>query len=117
MGSMAFSITPRLIGDTVVLDLAGRLWIMDLSLREQVHAFLAKGYKFFIVNLEGVDYMDSSGLGQLVAIWTSVRTNNGNVALLRPSEKVQALLALTRLHVVFDIFHDEERAKVAVRRG
>jgi anti-sigma B factor antagonist len=113
---MGLLIKPRVTGDTVVIDLFGRLWILDSPLRDTVQSLLAQGCKFFVLNLEGVDYMDSSGLGQLVTIWTSARTKEGNLGLLKPNEKVLRLLKMTRLHVVIDIFQDEERAKAAIRR-
>ena len=114
---MALMITSRVAGDTVVLDLQGRLWILDLPLRDCVRELLNQGCRFFVFNLEKVDYVDSSGLGQLIALWTSVRTREGNLCILRPSGRIQGLLKMTRLNVIFDIFEDEERAKAAVRRG
>ncbi len=113
---MALQITPHIENDMVVLDLEGRLWVLDLSLREHVRALLEQGCRYFVFNLEHVDYVDSSGLGQLVALWTSVRSKDGNVCLLRPSPRVERLLKVTQLNVIFDTFHDEGRAKLAVRR-
>ena len=113
---MALIVTPRVSGDTVVLDLKGRLWILDLPLRDKVHALLEEGCKFFVLNLQDVEYMDSSGLGQLISIWTSVRTKAGNIAILRPSDKVRRLLTLTHLNVVIDSYQDEDKAKSSVRR-
>src|SRR5215510_1702141 len=114
---MGLVIKPRVAGDTVVIDMYGRLWILELPLRDTVQSLLAEGVKFIVLNLEGVDYVDSSGLGQLVTIWTSARTKGGNLGLLRPNEKVLRLIKMTRLHVVIDIFQDEERAKAGIRRG
>ena len=114
---MGLIIKPRSSGDTVVLDLQGRLWVLDLPLRERVHALLGEGCRFFIFNLAEVDYIDSSGLGQLVALWTSVRTREGNVCILHPSKRIRRLITVTRLNVIFDMFEEEERAKIAVRRG
>jgi anti-sigma B factor antagonist len=113
---MALEINARVLGDIVVLDMAGRLWVRDLSLHERVQTLLAGGYRYFVFNIANVDFIDSSGLGQLISIWTSVRSRSGNVNLLRPTERVRRLLTVTRLHVVFDVFDDEERAKVAVHR-
>ena len=113
---MALIVTPRVSGDTVVIDLKGRLWILDLPLRDRVHALLSEGCRFFVLNLQDVEHMDSSGLGQLISIWTSVRTTGGNVAVLRPSDRVRRLLTLTHLNVVVDIHQDEEKAKTSVRR-
>jgi anti-sigma B factor antagonist len=113
---MALDIKARVTGDTVTLDLAGRLWVLDLPLQDQVRELNAEGCRFFILNLEAVDYMDSSGLGQLVSIWTSVRRKDGNINLLRPTARVRRLLATTGLQVIFDVFEDEEKARTAVRR-
>ncbi len=113
---MGLIITTRSAGDVTILDLEGRLWILDLPLRDRVHALLETGTRYFILNIERVDYMDSSGLGQLVSLWTSVRTKGGNLVLLQPSVRVRRLLTVTRLHVVFDIFREEERAASAIRR-
>lgn len=81
-----------------------------------MRSLLDEGCRFLILNLEKVDYIDSSGLGQLVSIWTSVRSRGGNVNLLRPTERVKRLLRTTNLYVVFDVFDDEQRARGAVRR-
>ena len=116
MSGMALIITVRLDGNTVVLDLEGRLWILDLPLRDHIHRLLAEGCRFFVLNIEKVEYIDSSGLGQLVSLWTSVRTKDGNLVLMRPSERIRRLFNVTRLNVVFDVFQDESLAKVAVRR-
>ena len=113
---MALIVTPRTSGDTVVLDLEGRLWVLDLPLHDQVRDLLANGCRYFVMNLEKVEYIDSSGLGQLVALWTSVRTRGGNLVLMRPVERVRRLLTVTRLNVVFDDFQEEAKAKEASRR-
>jgi anti-sigma B factor antagonist len=113
---MALMVNPRVTADTVVLDLQGRLWVLDLPLHDQVRDLLSDGCRYFVMNLEKVEYIDSSGLGQLVALWTSVRTKGGNLVLMRPSERVRRLLTVTRLNVVFDVYQDEEKAKAASRR-
>jgi anti-sigma B factor antagonist len=113
---MALQIGIRRFDDVAIVDLAGRLWVQEPGLREQVHSLLDEGCRFLILNLQDVDYMDSSGLGQMVSIWTSARSRNGNIVLLRPTERVKRLLRTTALHIVFDVFDDEERARTAVRR-
>src|SRR5262245_12973945 len=113
---MGVQVRSRVTGETAVLDIAGKLWVLDLPLQNQVQALLAQGCRFFVFNLMDVDYIDSSGLGQLISLWTSVRTKNGNLNLLRPTDRVRQLLTTTRLQVVFDVFDDEEKAKIAVRR-
>jgi anti-sigma B factor antagonist len=113
---MSLIITIRRTGDVAILDLAGRLWVQDQPLRDQARELLEDGCKFLILNLEKVDYIDSSGLGQLVSIWTSVRSHHGNINLLSPTERVRRLLRTTALYIVFDVFDDEQRALAAVRR-
>ena len=58
--------------DVVILDLNGRLWVLDLSLRDFVKKLLDDGARHFVLNLGDITYMDSSGLGQMLAIWTSI---------------------------------------------
>jgi anti-sigma B factor antagonist len=113
---MALIINARVIGDTVVLHIKGRLWILDLPLRDTVQTLLENGCRFFIFNIAEVDYIDSSGLGQLISIWTSVRTRGGNLVLLYADQRIQRLLVTARLQVIFDVFEDEGKAKVSVRR-
>jgi anti-anti-sigma factor len=113
---MPLEISTRREGDTAVLDLSGRLWILDLPLRDQIQTLLGESCRFFVLNIEKVDYIDSSGLGQLVALWTSVRTKDGNLVLMKPNDRIRRLLSVTRLNVVFDVFQDEQRALSAIRR-
>ena len=113
---MGLIITTRLSNDTVILDMRGRLWILDLPLRDKVQSLLEKGTRFFVLNLAELDYIDSSGLGQLISIWTSVRTKGGNLVLLHAAPRIRRLLVTTRLQVIFDVFDDEEKAKLVARR-
>ena len=113
---MGLIITTRLSNDTVILDMRGRLWILDLPLRDKVQSLLDKGTRFFVLNLAELDYMDSSGLGQLISIWTSVRTSGGNLVLLKAGPRIRRLLVTTRLQVIFDVFDDEDKAKLGARR-
>ena len=113
---MALEIQTRIVGDVMVLDMTGRMRVLDWGLHDRLQSLLAEGRRFFVLDIANVDYIDSTGLGQLISLWTSIRTKNGNLVLLRPPERVRHLLSITRLQVVFDIFDDEERARIAVRR-
>jgi anti-sigma B factor antagonist len=113
---MALKIGIRKVEDIVILDLAGRLWVQEQPLQDQVRSLIDAGCRFLVLNLEKVDYIDSSGLGQLVSLWTSFRSHNGNINLLRPTDKVRRLLRTTALYIVFDVFEDEDRARASVRR-
>ena len=73
---MALQISTRRVDDIVVLDLVGRLWVQELPLHERVRSLLEDGCRFLVLNLENLEYIDSSGLGQLVSIWTSVRSRS-----------------------------------------
>ena len=107
---MELTITTRVVSPTVVLDLSGRLCFLDRSLHERVIALLAEGLRDFTLDMADVSYMDSSGLGQLVTIWTSIQKQNGRVRLLRPNERVRKLLHMTKLDSVFEIYMGESAA-------
>jgi len=107
---MALVIKQRNLSDVVVLDLSGRLWILDLPLRDLMNRLLSEGRRQFVLNLAGVDYIDSSGLGQLVSIWSSVRNKQGHMTLLNPSKRVLRLFEITRLTTVFEICDQEPDA-------
>ena len=107
---MALVIKTRVLSDVVVLDLFGRLWILDLPLRDKMNGFLNDGNRHFVLNLAGVQYMDSSGLGQLVSIWVSVKNRRGHLTLLNPMKRVRRLFEITRLNTLFEVFEDESEA-------
>ena len=107
---MPLKIAQRGVTDVVILDLTGRLWILDLPLRDLLNKLLAEGKRHFILNITGVDYVDSSGLGQLVTIWTSVRNKGGHLIVLSPTVRVQKLLEITHLNTVFEILDSENEA-------
>ena len=96
--------------NVVILDLTGRLWILDLPLRDLVNGLLTDGNRHFVLNLTGVDYIDSSGLGQLISIWTSIRNKSGHMTLLNPNKRVERLFDITRLRTIFEIFENEADA-------
>jgi anti-sigma B factor antagonist len=99
-------------GKVTVLDLSGKITIGegDIKLREAVNALLEEGRKNFVLNLSGVSYMDSAGIGELVACYKRAKEKGASMKLLNPSGKVQDLLILTRLQEVFDIYRDEREA-------
>ncbi len=99
-------------GKVTVLDLSGKITIGegDLRLREAVNVLLDEGRKSILLNLHGVSYMDSAGIGELVACFKRARDKGVLLKLLNPSGKVQDLLVLTRLQEIFEIFRDEREA-------
>ena len=102
----------RQVGGAAIVDLSGKITIGegDVRLREQVHDLLEKGTKNLVLNLEKVSYMDSAGIGELVACYKRAKEKGGNVKLLRPSGKVYDLLVLTKLEEVFDSYPTEAEA-------
>ncbi|MBI4472643.1 MAG: STAS domain-containing protein [Acidobacteria bacterium] len=114
---MALSMILRESGNVVIVDLAGRLWVLERALRQRFNELLDQGRLQFVLNLAGLNYMDSSGLGQLVSIWTSVRNRGGHIVLLRPNERILRLLDITKLNTVFEIFQDEKQALKAVQQN
>jgi len=107
---MPLSIVQRQEGDVVILDLSGRLWILDLPLRDLINGLLSEGKRYLVLNVSNVSYIDSSGLGQLIAIWTSIRSRDGHMTILNPAKRVQRLFEITRLNAVFEILFDEADA-------
>ena len=109
---MALSVNTRKIGDVVVVDMNGRLTAGEpvLLLRDTVRRFMDDGGAKFVLNLGGVTYIDSSGLGELVTTYTSVRNRQGNVNLLNLTKNAKDLLQMTKLLTVFDTFDDEAKA-------
>ena len=105
----------RKIGEVAVVDLSGKITIGegDVVLREKVGELLDGGDKRILLNLERVKYMDSAGIGELVACYKRAKEKQGTVKLLNPSGKVYDLLQLTKLEEVFDTYRDEKEALVS----
>lgn len=108
--SMVFK--PRRLDDIVIVDLSGRITMGEgtLILRENIQKMLAAGDRKFLLNLADVDYIDSSGLGELVTSFTTVRNQSGELKLLNLTRRVQDLLQITKLLTVFEAFNSETEA-------
>ncbi|HEV3511806.1 MAG TPA: STAS domain-containing protein [Candidatus Sulfotelmatobacter sp.] len=106
---MPLSIENREVAHVSILDVKGRIVLGDEihQLREAVRGLLEQGKKKIILNLAEVDYMDSSGVGEMVGAFTTVRSAGGELKLLNLSPKVQDILYVTKLYTVFDIRNDE----------
>jgi len=107
--------TIRDIGKVSVVDLSGKITIGegDVVLREKVTELLDGGRQNIILNLGKVSYMDSAGIGELVACYKRAKEKAGTVKLLNPSGKVYDLLQLTKLEEVFETYKDEKEALVS----
>jgi anti-sigma B factor antagonist len=109
---MSLKITIRDIDHVTILDLTGRIVLGDELdvLRDAIRNLLTQGKKKIILNLADVDYIDSSGVGDLVRSFTSVRNQGGELKLLNLTQKVHDVLHVTKLYTVFDIRDDEFKA-------
>lgn len=115
---MAITTSTRQVGDVTIADIKGRIALGEESatVRELVMNLLGEGHVKILLNLAGVDYIDSSGLGMLVSSVASVRKAGGEVKLVNLSKKVDDLMEVTRLYTVFDIADDEAAAVKAFER-
>jgi anti-sigma B factor antagonist len=109
---MSLRATHRDAGPVTVVDLSGRITLGDGSalLRKTVRGLLADERKKILLNLADVDYIDSSGIGELVSGFTAVKNQGGDLKLLHLTKKVRDLLQITKLYTVFDVYTDEKTA-------
>jgi anti-sigma B factor antagonist len=109
---MAFHITSREVSSVTILDITGPIVLGDdlSTLRDSIHKLIEEGKKKIILNLANVNYIDSSGVGELVGSFTTVRNAGGELKLLHLTKKVQDVLHVTKLYTVFDIKDDEFHA-------
>lgn len=106
------NITERQAGDVTILDLTGEIRMGEgsTSLRNSIRGLVSGGNKKLLLNLAGVSYIDSSGIGELIANYTTASRDGGQVKLLNLTDKVQDLLVITKLLTVFDVYETETEA-------
>jgi anti-sigma B factor antagonist len=102
----------RQVDGVTIVDLSGRITLGEGSvvLRDAVKQLSSQGHKKILLNLGDVSYIDSSGIGELVSAYTSVRNAGGDLKLLNLTKKVHDLLQITKLYTVFDVQEDEASA-------
>jgi len=98
--------------DITIVDLSGQIKLGEGSsiLRETVKDLLGKGRKKILLSLADINYIDSSGIGELVSAFTSARNQGGELKLLHPIKKVHDVLQITKLYTVFDVKDNEAAA-------
>lgn len=108
----ALQITQRVVGNVTIFSLSGSLVYDEgtRKLRQVLTTAVAAGARACLVDLEAITYLDSGGVGTLVAMFRHVTRSGGQLKLLRPSACVRRVLGITRLSGVFDIFDDEADA-------
>ena len=106
------NINQRQAGDITILDLDGDVRIGDSStaLRGAIRNLVAAGNNKILLNLAGVKYIDSSGIGELIANYTTVSRQGGQLKLLNLTDRIQNLLVITKLLTVFDAYDNEAEA-------
>lgn len=109
---MQLEIRERAIGDVTILEMIGKITIGEgsVQLRDAVSKLLDAGRNRIILNLGGVTYMDSSGIGELVSRFTTTKNSGGKLKLLNLTKKIKDLLMITKLLTVFEIYEDEQTA-------
>ncbi len=105
-------IDTRTVGDVTVLDCSGKITLGEgtMAVRNTVREILKNGGKKIVLNLADVNYIDSSGIGELVSSYTTVTNQGGHLKLLNLTKKIQELLAITKLLTVFQTFDNEQAA-------
>jgi anti-sigma B factor antagonist len=114
---VSFKATAREINGVTVVDLSGRITLGEGSalLRDLVRGLLDKNQARIVLNLGDVSYIDSSGIGELVSGFTTVKNQGGELKLLNLTKKVHDLLQITKLYTVFDVHNDEHTALSSFR--
>ena len=106
------SIKERMVGEVTILDMDGKITIGEgsVALRGAIRRLLEESKKKILLNLGGVGYIDSSGIGELVSSFTSIGKEQGQLKLLNLSMKLKDLLGITKLLTVFDVYENESDA-------
>jgi anti-sigma B factor antagonist len=106
------NIRERQAGDVTILDMDGKITIGEgsVAVRSAIRKLLEEGKKKILLNVAGVGYVDSSGIGELVSSYTTTSSKGGQLKLLNLTQKIQDLLTITKLLTVFDVYDDEATA-------
>ena len=109
---MALTAKTRNMGNVAILDLHGKITLGENTgiLRDELNSLLAQGHKSILLNMGGVSYVDSAGLGELVGAYTTATNQGGSLKLLNLQGKMKDLMQITKLHTIFTIFEDEQSA-------
>ncbi len=105
-------IEKRKVGDVLIIDLKGKILIGDGidELRETINSCIKEKETKVLLNFGEVPYLDSTGLGEVVRSYTSIKKDGGSVKIVNLTNKVRDLLSVTKLLTVFDTFEDEAKA-------
>jgi anti-anti-sigma factor len=112
---MSLSIEIRRLHGAVVMELSGRVSVLEQDLRRVAWDLIERGERHFLINLANVSYLDNSGLGQLCWIYTVLRNREGELKLIKPTPRIKRLLAITKLDTVFPCFERETDALASMQ--
>ena len=107
------------LGDVTLIEATGRITLGEnvVSLRNQIHELAEGGRLKIILNLAQIAYIDSSGLGELVSAYATVKNRGGSIKLLHLTSRVRDLLQITKLSTLFEVFDDETKALASFSPG
>ena len=110
-------IAERTVNDVTILDLKGKMTLGegDELLKDKINSLLAAGRKKLLLNLEGVPYIDSAGLGEVVRTYTTVSRQGGSLKLLNLTKRIEDLLSISKLLTVFETYDSETEAVQSYR--
>jgi anti-sigma B factor antagonist len=105
-------IEERVVGDVTILDLKGKMTLGegDELLKDKINSLIHQNQKNLLLNLEGVPYIDSAGLGEIVRTYTTVSRQGGSLKLVNLTKRITDLLSITKLLTVFEVFDSEKDA-------
>ena len=108
---MSLKMRTREAGGIIIIDLSGQITLGEASaaVRDEVRDQVGHGHSKILLNLADVTYIDSAGLGELTAAYTSVKNRGGQLKLLNLTKRVHDLMQITKLYTVFDVYDDEKR--------
>lgn len=109
---MSLKMRTREVNGLVIVDLSGQITLGEASaaLREEVRDQAGHGFNRILLNLGEVTYIDSAGLGELTAAYTSIKNRGGQLKLLNLTKRVHDLMQITKLYTVFEVYDDEKKA-------
>jgi anti-sigma B factor antagonist len=110
-------IEERIVGDVTILDLKGKITLGegDEALKDKINSLTLQNRKQILLNLEGVPYIDSAGLGEVVRTYTTVSRQGGQLKLVNLTKRIEDLLSITKLLTVFETFDTEAEALQSFR--
>ena len=109
---MSLTLNTKKVDGHIIVEASGTIEFGTscLQLRELTRRLTTDGARYFVLDMSGISYMDSAGLGLLLSIYATIRNQGGDLKLLNVGPRVQELLKITHLNQVFEIFDDENQA-------